>query len=1689
MKKETVWGKSLLYFVKGEKQVMKKQKRLLKRMVSSVAAFAMLAGLMPGQMLTAKASSNTVNKYDTAVTTLGVSGIHDPRTEVVNYASSAWEGDYVYYGGHRFRVLDTDTTDFSADEGTLPPKHTMLLDSDSVIGKVTGEHIHFDNDAKPNVGAERASEWEYSDLKAWLNDSNNGFLMQFSKAEIAGIASSTKPDPVANDGKGYPNMRYAPLKDDRVFVLDAVEASRKDYGYRPTSGNVSSVENSLSRVKTTNDDSYVNTVRSNEVGYSGIWWLRSPFYSPRYPQYGGFVNGVSAVDYNSRFYEGGYFSTNIVSYSDPGASPALNVDLDSVLLSTHVNNNNISYYNEYKLTLIYDGLETAITEGQKISILNNFVTVPFTVTDKDLSDNIEADCISVLIVRGDRTTGTIMKYEKLMSDLSFENGTASGVRNITLPDGFDSRTDKIYIFAEDTQDDNESTDYASAPLALLQPGAASNLSYDGTEKSLLNGTSTIPEGYNVQYALSDSAPEDNSYSSVVPKATNAGTYRIWYKATENNASNTIGPNSMTVTIAKKRVEVSGITASDRQYDGTRNVTLSGGTLNASDIVSGDEISIASLEGRFKFADAGENKPVTITKITLDGASKDNYAAYASQSNLTAKVTPKPVIVTGITAVNKEYDGTKTATLNTGSASIEGIVPIDTAVYNHLIVSSKSTAEFEDAAFGINKTVNLGIKLGGYCSLNYTLSEDSQKTATANITKSITIKANDQRVGQGRTIKSGVDNVSVTSGSLEEGHRISNVTLTSGPTDSLTNNGTITLGSVVIQDADEKDVTAMYTITLESGVLTVTEKAPMTVTAPNVTETYDGTAHGIVVNVTDPESGATVKYGETEGTYELEKSPTITNVSESPKTVYYKVTAGGYEDYSGSATITIEPRSVVVSGIKANSRTYNGETGAELDYSDVKFNGETISGLTVTATGEFASASAGQNKTVNISNIVLAGTGTENYVLSTSGQQTTTKADISAAQIPAGSITAPVKIENLTYNGSAQDLVTAGKAEGGTMMYALGTATEATEAYTTSIPAKTDAGTYYIWYKVVGDGNYNDIDAEKVTVNISKKPLTITAGSDSKKFDGTALVKDSYTSTEPAEGESIVSVTITGSQTIDGTSDNVASNAVIKKGDTDVTANYEITYVKGILKVLKSDSLLEKVPVANTGLEENGTEQALVTAGSANNGKLVYSLEENGTYSEDIPTGKDAGNYKVWYKVIGNDGYNDTEAGCIEVVIAKKDESASNTENTENGSGTESGSGEGTLNNQTEDDDNSNVNNGGYDSGNGENGSYNGGAGAANGASSGSGSKTGSDNTSGSGSKTGSDNTSGSGSTTDSDVKVKENADGTKTETVETTNTDGSTTKTQTTKDAEGNVLQTVTQTTNETDNGTVTNTVTKDADGTVLKTVTRSTEKNDDGSTVTTKSTVNSDGTGSSKSTIVDENNNVISTTSTKTTKNKKGTVKVKSETENLEATGSEVKHVDSTVKTYTSEKVKSEITETKADGSSVKTENTIKADKKGNLTVTSKVTEKDADGNTTKSTTTATVKVKKSGALTLSEIDAKGEVAVIPDSVVSNGKTVPVTTIGKGAMQGNETITDVKLGDNITKISKNAFKGDKNLEHIELTDSIKSIAKNAFKGIAKNAVFTIKAASEKEFNRIVDLIKKSGVGKNVTFVFEDTSK
>ena len=162
----------------------------------------------------------------------------------------------------------------------------------------------------------------------------------------------------------------------------------------------------------------------------------------------------------------------------------------------------------------------------------------------------------------------------------------------------------------------------------------------------------------------------------------------------------------------------------------------------------------------------------------------------------------------------------------------------------------------------------------------------------------------------------------------------------------------------------------------------------------------------------------------------DKSPAITNVSDSGKTVYFRITAANYEDYTGSATITIRKKPVKkASGIKAENKDYDGNKTAVLDCTDVKFDGETVAGLSVAASGEFADADAGKNKTVNISILDLQGTSAPNYELAESGKQTTTTADISKVNIPADSITAPEVITGLTYEGAALALVTGGQLPG------------------------------------------------------------------------------------------------------------------------------------------------------------------------------------------------------------------------------------------------------------------------------------------------------------------------------------------------------------------------------------------------------------------------------------------------------------------------------------------------------------------------------------------------------------------------------------------------------------------------------------------------------------------------------------
>ena len=107
------------------------------------------------------------------------------------------------------------------------------------------------------------------------------------------------------------------------------------------------------------------------------------------------------------------------------------------------------------------------------------------------------------------------------------------------------------------------------------------------------------------------------------------------------------------------------------------------------------------------------------------------------------------------------------------------------------------------------------------------------------------------------------------------------------------------------------------------------------------------------------------------------------------------------------------------------------------------------------------------------------------------------------------------------------------------------------------------------------------------------------------------------------------------------------------------------------------------------------------------------------------------------------------------------------------------------------------------------------------------------------------------------------------------------------------------------------------------------------------------------------------------------------------------------------------------------------------------------------------------------------GTEANVPDSITDlNGKSIPVTTIGEGAIPAVET---VNVGENVNKIEKNAFK-DSGAKTINFTSKVtKSMFdKNSLAGAGgkKGKGLKITVQTKKDQKAMKKALKKAGVPK-----------
>ena len=103
------------------------------------------------------------------------------------------------------------------------------------------------------------------------------------------------------------------------------------------------------------------------------------------------------------------------------------------------------------------------------------------------------------------------------------------------------------------------------------------------------------------------------------------------------------------------------------------------------------------------------------------------------------------------------------------------------------------------------------------------------------------------------------------------------------------------------------------------------------------------------------------------------------------------------------------------------------------------------------------------------------------IKSTNYDEITLTVNVNATNKLVPTVTAPTA-NALTYNGTEQALVTAGKTTGGTMLYRLDDS-----KWSEQLPTAKNAGKYTVWYKVQGNAEYADVAEQSLTVIVSNQP--------------------------------------------------------------------------------------------------------------------------------------------------------------------------------------------------------------------------------------------------------------------------------------------------------------------------------------------------------------------------------------------------------------------------------------------------------------------------------------------------------------------------------------------------------------------------------------------------------------------------
>ena len=404
---------------------------------------------------------------------------------------------------------------------------------------------------------------------------------------------------------------------------------------------------------------------------------------------------------------------------------------------------NVGYSSAYFLnagTYDYSGVNTtaykvAFIPGSKVQVQVTPKELALTIDGVQTTYGTAAATGAAQISGGNVGTDVV----KLSGTVDLRDATFSGsgkLRAGTYTQQFVAAVGSTGLTGKDAgnyklPDSTSAANYVVTPKAISATVTAVDKVYDGNAVAALQATSAdVLTGDQVSVGgltgtfASKNVARDASGNVVAQAVTVSGSGA---NLGGNDGANYVLSNAASIAptsarITPKDLTVTGITASDKVYDGTTAAAISVGNAALAGVVSGDAVSLAGQAASGNFASknvafdgsgAVASQSVQVAGLSLGGSDARNYTL-TGQTSAQAKILQRAVTIAGSVAQDKSYDGNTTATVVPGQLS-------NMVAGESLAVNASGT--FEDAEIGSGKAVAATYRLAnganGLAS-NYTL---------------------------------------------------------------------------------------------------------------------------------------------------------------------------------------------------------------------------------------------------------------------------------------------------------------------------------------------------------------------------------------------------------------------------------------------------------------------------------------------------------------------------------------------------------------------------------------------------------------------------------------------------------------------------------------------------------------------------------------------------------------------------------------------------------------------------------------------------------------------------------------------------------------------------------------------------------------------------------------------------------